>query len=530
MEEMKTLKTNVVRELYKVNKGFDLLAKDLEMEKNDLKVLLNPNEDTKITPENFYTIKIFFEKHNLDTTLIGEDLPANGNSVEINVDKNEKIIKCINIAYNMYTLKDKRTNFKKLAEMCGVEKMNRFLSGHFSPTDDFIQIIADDLKVDQSALLNDSLNLNNDMNKFGYWIAYKLYNLKKSFSDLVDNTKLDEDYLLKIIRNEVLLKEKDAPAIALCLHVEAKTVLQLAPKSEDKLCKICKIEVKKSDDKVTKATRPKKISTKSETSVNDLVRSKIAEAGFSFKEFCELIGVKTTVLGGALYRGKLPDEFADVINKELGLNITSISVAKTPSKKNTLVAPEIIIKEATPVVSIPPVKNCDTTIKPIKEEEKEMTEDERIEESIDETMDKLKEKRPTVDNLSDDSKEEKKEKEGKKDDMSTYYQNLYQSAFRDHFGLFGYLPGFAPPYSDGVFNPYTQNTNNTNNMATPNSQLQEDLNLVIEELMNMEYSKQCSFIKIMSSCLDRPEQINEEDSIVGKIERLAWVIKHSKKN
>jgi transcriptional regulator with XRE-family HTH domain len=148
-------------------------------------------------------------------------------------------------------------------------------------------------------MLADNLNLNDDRNVFGYWLAKQINKLRKTISGLSDQTGIDQEYLVQLIKNEVFLREEYVKKMATALHVDEYGLWEAAPKEDHQL-------------------------THSEDSLRDLnkyVRDAINEAGFTFKEFCELIGCSKGTMASSLYKGRLPKKFGNQIIDLLNLNL-----------------------------------------------------------------------------------------------------------------------------------------------------------------------------------------------------------------
>ena len=95
--------------------------------------------------------------------------------------------------------------------------------------------------------------------------------------------------------------------------------------------------------------------------LNRVVRSRISDLGFSFKEFCELMDLKPNLFSGCIYRGVLPKQNKEKLIKELNLEefFPEVNVDKIQAelKKKTTEVPKESVVEEQPVVEEPKIED-----------------------------------------------------------------------------------------------------------------------------------------------------------------------------
>ena len=373
----KELKKNLRKELLSIPQGFKLLSEDLKMPESSLRSVLDLSNRREISPEDYSLIEIFLLKNNKDidklitlpnkygdrlkyfvykhgmsmtkfaekidispSTLfsivfrnseIGDkyrdkmtmvltneefNMLSSYNDININIPKDKSIIDSINVGWNIYCTKGKLDNLSKLSKITSLD-YDKLISGNFTLTDTRLKKISKYLKISKYDLLKDNLNLNDPLNKFGYWLAVKIYEMKNSIKEFSDRCKLDAQYIADIISNTCLIEDKDIKSIAMHLYVDQDALIKYIPKDNLELSPINKIQ---------KLYTRYSVSSKKGTNYmtmdfNNIVREKIKESGFTFNEFCQYIGCNKNTLATAIRVGRLPIKYKEQIVELLDLHL-----------------------------------------------------------------------------------------------------------------------------------------------------------------------------------------------------------------
>ena len=227
------------------------------------------------------------------------DLLSSYGDVTIPEDIDMNVVKGCNISWNMYGYLSKFHKFDLLFSELKISKKDydKFVAGTIKLTKPKIKLIAKYLKCTEDDLTQDSLNLTNIKNRFGYWLASKIYAQNNSISMFADRCLIDENYLADIIKGECLIKDKDIENIAIHLGVDPDAFVQICPESDMDLVPIA-------EEKMT---------------LNEIVRARIANLGYTFKEFCAVMDINYNTMATALHSGKLPLKNRDDVILELDL-------------------------------------------------------------------------------------------------------------------------------------------------------------------------------------------------------------------
>lgn len=546
----KVLKKNISNALTQIPKGLELLAEDLGVNKGRVKMMIDPNTNKEISPDNFYTMEIFFMKNNVDVNLLG-DLPTgygdrlryyvfkhhcttaefsektgiaqsylfsfyNGsriiapkfkdrlckvlttkefntlndyNDIDIDTPKDPNIIDKCNLSYNMELYKGKFTNFKILQNSVGIEKLNKFLSCSFELTTTNMKKICKSFKKTQEEMLADNLNLNDERNVFGYWLAKQINKLRKTISGLSDQTSIDQEYLVQLIKNEVFLKEEYVKKMATALHVDEYGLWEAAPKEDHQL-------THSEDDSLR--------------DLNKYVRDAINEAGFTFKEFCELIGCSKSTMASSLYKGRLPKKFGNQIIDLLNLNLEK-------SEEPVEIEDDVVVDP----VKIEEGETAETTVAEAHPVSDDINEPESKEE--------IRDYGRIV--LNKDIHVIKKEDllngavvslKGRYTDRGAVEETTEEETSEETTEEYSGDPesdNYIPSFEEFKRKMYAEKAKEIVN--------KESLELVLDNMMNMNTELQIAFLEVMVSISKDDTDFNREDNIVGKIERLHWLISHT---
>lgn len=219
--------------------------------------------------------------------------------ISIPEDTDKTVVNACNLSWNMYKYANKFFKWDLLLKELKIDAKDcdKFLAGAIKLTKPKIKIIAKQLKCDEKDLLEDSLNLNNIKNRFGYWLAAKIYKQNNSISMFADRCNINTDYLADIIKGECLIKDRDIKSIAVHLGIDPDGLVQVVPKTDLDLVPIAEAKM----------------------TLNEIVRARIANLGYSFKEFCSVMDINHNTLATSLHNGKLPLKNKEDIIRELDL-------------------------------------------------------------------------------------------------------------------------------------------------------------------------------------------------------------------
>lgn len=368
-ESMRELKNNINRILSLNDISVTELADVMNISVVELKVKLNPDSPIEITPEQYYDIHIFLMTKHIDDELLGK-LPKSygerlkyfvykhsytmdefaertkiprgtlfnmsidkitiGNTyrdkmckilseeefnklspyldISLDLKRDKAVIRSINFNYNIDSYSDfaaysiiKEFNIENSCDK------NKFLCGKYKFNKKQLAAIKDKYKDDP---YKDNLNLSNPKNKFGYWFAYQLYAKNNSIALFAERCSLDKDYIASIISGQCLIDDKDIKNISMHLGVDIDGLYKICPKTENELIII------DGGNEMEERNNKKK---KSENNLNSIVRNKIKDLGYEFKEFCQVMGINKGSFETALYLGKLPKKHKEMLIKELDL-------------------------------------------------------------------------------------------------------------------------------------------------------------------------------------------------------------------
>ena len=557
----KVLKKNISNALTQIPKGLELLAEDLGVNKGRVKMMIDPNTNKEISPDNFYTMEIFFMKNNVDVNLMGSLPEAYGdrlryyvfkhhcttaefsektgiaqsylfsfyngsriiapkfkdrlckvlsvkefntlndyNDIDLEVPKDPNIVDKCNLSYNMELYKGKFTNFKILQNSVGIEKLNKFLSCSFDLTTSNMKKICKSFKKTQEEMLADNLNLNDERNIFGYWLAKQINKLRKTISGLADQTKIDQEYLVQLIRNEVFLKEEYLKSLAIALHVDEYGLWEAAPKEDHQLTHVEAI-----------------------TNLNRYVRDAIAEAGFSFKEFCELIGCPTGTMASSLYKNRLPTRFGNQI-----IDLLNLDLEKTEEPveiKDDVVVDPVEINEG---------ETAETTLGEAHPVSDDIDESEPEEKFYDSGRIVLNKGIPVMkkEDLLNGAKVSLKgtyTDRGAKDEATE--EETSEKAAEEYSAdpeSDNYIPSFEE-FKRKMYVEKAEEIVAKEKLLKDETSLKENLELVLNNMMDMNTELQIAFLEVMTSLTKDDTDFNREDNLTGKIERLHWLISHATK-
>lgn len=395
----KELKSNLRKELSSIPQGFKLLSEDLKMPESSLRSVLDISNRREISPEDYSLIEIFLLKNNKDidklitlpnkygdrlkyfvyrhgmsmtkfaekidispSTLfsivfrnseIGDkyrdkmtiiltneefNMLSSYNDININIPKDKSIIDSINVGWNIYSTKGKLDNLSKLSKITSLD-YDKLISGNFTLTDTRLKKISKYLKISKYDLLKDNLNLNDPLNKFGYWLAVKIYEMKNSIKEFSDRCKLDAQYIADIISNTCLIEDKDIKSIAMHLYVDQDGLIKYIPKDNLELSSIDKIKNLYTKYSTTSNNEKGGISNMNKN-FNKIVRDKIKESGFTFNEFCQYIGCNKNTLTTAIREGRLPNKYKDQIVELLDLHLIENDVNEEAIIKDYIKIPD----------------------------------------------------------------------------------------------------------------------------------------------------------------------------------------------
>ena len=226
------------------------------------------------------------------------------------------VVNGCNVSWNMYKHSPKLIKYEPLFKdlKINMKSYSRFMAGTIKLTKPKIKTIAKYIGCKDTDLTEDTLNLLNLKNKFGYWFANKLYNMNNSIPMFADRCGLDPDYIADIIKGECLIKDKDIKTIASYLNIDPEGLVKICPKSDLELVPI-------SEEKMD---------------LNELVRSRISLLGYTFQEFCNVMDVNWNTMASALHRGQLPRKNREDIIKELDLQDRFPEEVKEESEVETM--------------------------------------------------------------------------------------------------------------------------------------------------------------------------------------------------
>ena len=390
-DNMIALKKNIKDQLI-LNKHVDTdeLLNALGYSKDVFNRIINEKSNREVSPEMFQSIEIFAVSNNIDTKNFCGDLPEtygdrlkyfiykhylnqsefsrrtyiptstiwnllNG-SIKISNKYKDKMCKVltveefnllspygdttipkttdinivngVNLSWNMYRLVPKFFKYENLFRdlKINIKNYNKFIAGTVRITKPQIKIIANHFDCKESDLTEDSLELLNPKNRFGYWFATKLYNMNNSISMFADRCNLDPNYIADIIKGECLIKDNDIRKIANYLEVDPEGLLEICPKTDMDLLPIA-------ENKLT---------------LNEIVRARISNLGYTFKEFCSVMDVNHNTMATSLHNGRLPKKNREDIIRELDLQ------DKFPDEvKEEESVIEIMMEEAKPYIPEP---------------------------------------------------------------------------------------------------------------------------------------------------------------------------------
>ena len=345
------------------NKSIDIneLLKDLGISRDVFNKIINIKSNREISPDMFYTIEIYCLTKNIETeNLLGPlpekygerlkyfifkhyltqsdfskkcripsstlwnmitdksqigtkykdkicivlkptefDLLSSYGDVTIPDITDMNVVNGCNLSWNMYKHASKFFKYDPLIKELKIDSKDKdkFLAGTIKISKPKIRIIAKYLKCDESDLTQDTLNLINIKNRFGYWLASKIYSQNNSIPMFADRCNIDADYLADIIKGECLIKDKDVKNIAIHLGVDPDGLLEICPKTDLDLLPIAEEKM----------------------SLNEIVRARISNLGYTFKEFCTVMDVNHNTMATSLHVGRLPKKNRNDIIRELDL-------------------------------------------------------------------------------------------------------------------------------------------------------------------------------------------------------------------
>lgn len=364
-ENMIILKTNIKDRLVcNRNINIDELLDDIGCPKDVFSRMINVKSNREISPEIYQYIEVFCIKNNIDTEDFCGDIPAEyGNRLKFFMFKHylnqsefsrrtliptstlydmivgkirisnkykEKMCKVLsedefdklssygditipettdvtiingcNFSWNFYKNSPKFISYAKLFKEIKVDEyavndISRFAAGNIKLTKPKLKAVAKYLKCNEEDLTKDSLNLYNLRNRFGYWFATKLYELHNSIKMFADRCGLDPEYIADIIKGESLIRDEDIENIANHLNVDPKGLLKICPKQNMELLPI----------------------SEENMSLNEIVRYRISNLGYTFKEFCDIMDINSSTMASSLHKGRLPKKNREDVIKELDL-------------------------------------------------------------------------------------------------------------------------------------------------------------------------------------------------------------------
>lgn len=237
--------------------------------------------------------------------------------VDLNIERDQAVIEGINFSYNLYQIKPSFFNPERLMKVLNIHNINMddFYVGKVKLTSARKKKIAEYMKVSVDELENltdDSLELGNQLNKFGYWFALQLYNMSNPIPVFASRCNLDPQYIIDILSGQTIIKDCDVKNIANHLEVEKEALYNIMPHTDEELLPMKKPERK---EKTMATTKKKK--TAYNKDICNIIHNKLH---MSVQDFCGLVDVNYFTFMAAINRGSLPEKNRKVIIKELGLN------------------------------------------------------------------------------------------------------------------------------------------------------------------------------------------------------------------
>jgi transcriptional regulator with XRE-family HTH domain len=239
--------------------------------------------------------------------------------VDLDIERDQAVIDGMNFSYNLYKIKPSFFNPERLMKVLNIHNINmdEFYVGKVKITPARKKKIAEYMKVsvdELENLTNDSLELSNPLNKFGYWFALQLYNMSNPIPVFASRCNLDPQYIIDILSGQTIIKDCDVKNIANHLEVEKEALYNIMPHTDEELLPM-KPEKKERKEKKSMATAKKK--TAYNKDICNIIHNKLH---MSVQDFCGLVDVNYFTFMAAINRGSLPEKNRKVIIKELGLN------------------------------------------------------------------------------------------------------------------------------------------------------------------------------------------------------------------
>jgi len=280
-------------------------------------------------------------------------------NIDLKIKKDKEVIRGINFAYNIYIMNNnKYFSPEMMLKELNIKDtdMNKFFTGKINITPTRKQKIARYIKVPiadvaENNLFKDSLNLGSTLNKFGYWMANKLYTENNSILLFAERCNLDVDYIAGIISGQILINTKDVKNIADHLSVDPEGLINVIPKTDEELLPLKLKTIKKENNNIMVDNFDLN------NDFNKRIRTIIERKGYGFKEFCKVMDINSNTFTSALHRGRLPLKNQELVIKALGLDMipeTSKVPKKQSSKKTTA---EMKDNSDTKIVSMDELEN-----------------------------------------------------------------------------------------------------------------------------------------------------------------------------
>lgn len=285
-------------------------------------------------------------------------------NIDLNIKREKEIINGINFAYNIYILNNNKY-FSPEMMVKGLNikdtDVNKFLVGKINITPVRKRKIARYIKVPitdvaGNNLFKDTLNLASPLNKFGYWMASKLYAENNSIILFAERCNLEVNYIAAIISGQRLINAKDVKNIADHLSVDPEGLINVIPKTDEELMPFRIIE-KENNNMVDNFDL--------NNDFNKRIRTIIERKGYGFKEFCKAMDINSNTFTSALHRGRLPLKNQELVIKTLGLDMIpetpKVEVSKKQSNKKTAKA-KVSINKIEEVCKNPELEVTDNKI------------------------------------------------------------------------------------------------------------------------------------------------------------------------